>query len=51
MIRVRDMMKRRRKRDLVRLEFEEVRIAENSLRYLCMRIITRTEGLVYRHRF
>ena len=42
-IRVSDIMKRRMKRDLVRFEFEEVRIAENSLRYLCMRMITRTD--------
>lgn len=43
-MRVRDMIKRRRKRDLVRLELEDVRMAENSLRYLCIRMITRTEG-------
>ncbi len=43
-MRVRDMMKRRRKRDLVRLELEDVRMAENSLRYLCIRMITRTAG-------
>ncbi len=43
-IRVTDIMKRRMKRDLVRFEFEEVRMAENSLRYLCMRMITRTGG-------
>lgn len=41
-IRTSDIMKRRMKRDLVRFEFEEVRMAENSLRYLCMRMITRT---------
>ena len=41
-IRIRDMMNRRRKRDFVRLELDELRMAENSRRYLCMRMITRT---------
>lgn len=41
-MRVRAMMKRRMKRDVVRLLPEEVRMVANSRRYLWSRMMTRT---------
>jgi hypothetical protein len=37
-----DSQNRRMNRDLVRLELEELRTSENSLRYLCILMMTRT---------
>ena len=46
MMKVRDIMKRRKKRDFVRSELLEERTAEKSRRYLCMRMITRAAKVV-----